>query len=99
MKLEIHIVQNFAPSNLNRDDTGSPKDCELGGVRRSRISSQCFKRAIRDAFETHDLVPLGERAARTKRLIDEVSSRVVAQKGVTEAVARGAVTKLSLIHI
>ncbi len=24
--LEIHILQNFAPSNLNRDDTGSPKD-------------------------------------------------------------------------
>lgn len=93
MKLEIHIVQNFAPSNLNRDDTGSPKDCELGGVRRSRISSQCFKRAIRDAFETHDLVPLSERAARTKRLIDEVSSRVVAQRDTSDAVARAAVTK------
>lgn len=93
MKLEIHIVQNFAPSNLNRDDTGSPKDCELGGVRRSRISSQCFKRAIRDAFEVHDLVPLADRAARTKRLIDEVSSRIVVQKGTSEDVARAAVTK------
>ena len=88
MKLEIHIVQNFAPSNLNRDDTGSPKDCELGGVRRSRISSQCFKRAIRDAFETHDLVPLGERAARTKRLIDEVSSRALWRFGKWHAPRR-----------
>ena len=25
--VEIHMLQNFAPSNLNRDDTGSPKDC------------------------------------------------------------------------
>lgn len=24
--VEIHALQNFAPSNLNRDDTGAPKD-------------------------------------------------------------------------
>ncbi len=47
MFIEIHILQNFAPSNLNRDDTGNPKDTEFGGVRRARISSQCIKRAIR----------------------------------------------------
>jgi CRISPR system Cascade subunit CasC len=44
MKLELHLLQNFAPSNLNRDDTGAPKDCEFGGVRRARISSQCPSR-------------------------------------------------------
>lgn len=47
MFIELHILQNFAPSNLNRDDTGNPKDTEFGGVRRARISSQAFKRAIR----------------------------------------------------
>lgn len=47
MKIELHIIQNFAPSNLNRDDTNTPKDCEFGGVRRARISSQCIKRSIR----------------------------------------------------
>ena len=47
MFIEVHILQNFAPSNLNRDDTGNPKDTEFGGVRRARISSQCIKRAIR----------------------------------------------------
>ena len=47
MFIEIHMLQNFAPSNLNRDDTGNPKDTEFGGVRRARISSQCIKRAIR----------------------------------------------------
>lgn len=52
MKIEIHLLQNLSPSNLNRDDTGSPKDCEFGGVRRARVSSQCWKRAVRDAFET-----------------------------------------------
>ncbi|MFH2102437.1 MAG: type I-E CRISPR-associated protein Cas7/Cse4/CasC [Chloroflexota bacterium] len=48
MFIEIHMLQNFAPSNLNRDDTGNPKDTEFGGVRRARISSQCIKRAIRN---------------------------------------------------
>ncbi len=47
MFIELHILQNFAPSNLNRDDTGNPKDTEFGGVRRARISSQAVKRAIR----------------------------------------------------
>ena len=47
MRIEIHVLQNFAPSNLNRDDTGSPKDAEFGGYRRARISSQCIKRAVR----------------------------------------------------
>jgi len=47
MIIELHILQNFAPSNLNRDDTNSPKECEFGGYRRARISSQCIKRAIR----------------------------------------------------
>lgn len=46
--IELHLIQNFAPANLNRDDTGSPKDCEFGGYRRARISSQALKRAIRN---------------------------------------------------
>ena len=47
MLIELHMIQNFAPSCLNRDDTNTPKECTFGGVRRARISSQCFKRAIR----------------------------------------------------
>lgn len=47
MKIEVHILQNFAPACLNRDDTNTPKDCMFGGYRRARISSQCIKRAVR----------------------------------------------------
>jgi CRISPR-associated protein Cas7/Cse4/CasC subtype I-E len=47
MKIELHLLQNFPPACLNRDDTGQPKDCEFGGYRRARISSQCIKRSIR----------------------------------------------------
>lgn len=66
--LEFHLIQNFAPSNLNRDDTGAPKDAIFGGQRRARVSSQCFKRAIRLAAAEHDLVPQANRGIRTKKL-------------------------------
>lgn len=76
MFVELHILQNFAPSNLNRDDTGSPKDCEFGGFRRARISSQCLKRATRTAFGGKRLLPDSHLAARTKRLVDELVRRL-----------------------
>ncbi|MHA1797633.1 MAG: type I-E CRISPR-associated protein Cas7/Cse4/CasC [Candidatus Helarchaeota archaeon] len=55
MKVEIHIIQNFAPSCLNRDESNSPKDCFFGGVRRSRISSQCIKNAMRSQVFSSEL--------------------------------------------
>jgi CRISPR system Cascade subunit CasC len=78
MIIELHILQNFAPANLNRDDTGSPKDCEFGGHRRARISSQCFKRAIRQAFDHQKLIDPAHLASRTKRLVDEITNRLKA---------------------
>ena len=48
MKLiELHILQSFPVSCLNRDDVGAPKTAVFGGVNRARLSSQCLKRAIR----------------------------------------------------
>jgi CRISPR system Cascade subunit CasC len=76
MRIEIHLLQNFAPSNLNRDDTGSPKDAEFGGYRRARISSQCIKWAVRRYFKDHDLIPAANRATRTKRLLEKVRARL-----------------------
>jgi CRISPR system Cascade subunit CasC len=70
--LEIHILQNFAPSNLNRDDTGSPKDAFFGGVRRGRISSQSLKRSERIYFKEQALLPDENLAMRTKRLTSEL---------------------------
>jgi CRISPR system Cascade subunit CasC len=49
MKLiELHILQSFPVSCLNRDDVGAPKSAIFGGVPRARLSSQCLKRAIRE---------------------------------------------------
>lgn len=47
--IELHILQSFPVSCLNRDDLNSPKTAVFGGVQRARVSSQCWKRAVRDA--------------------------------------------------
>ncbi|WP_276955647.1 type I-E CRISPR-associated protein Cas7/Cse4/CasC [Allomeiothermus silvanus] len=86
--LEIHILQNFAPSNLNRDDTGSPKDAIFGGVRRGRISSQCLKRAAREYVrENPGGLPQEALALRTKRLVQALVEQLKA-KGRAEEEAR-----------
>lgn len=81
MKIEIHLLQNFAPSNLNRDDTGAPKDCEFGGYRRARISSQCQKRAVRDLFRLGGLIEPTVRGTRTKRLAEKVADGLLKKQG------------------
>ncbi|NLE60631.1 MAG: type I-E CRISPR-associated protein Cas7/Cse4/CasC, partial [Planctomycetes bacterium] len=37
--IEIHAIQNVPPSNINRDDSGTPKSAQYGGVTRHRVSS------------------------------------------------------------
>lgn len=76
MRVELHILQNFAPSNLNRDDTNSPKECQFGGYRRARISSQCMKRAIRDYFKDNLLLSQENLAKRTKLVCGEIARRL-----------------------
>lgn len=45
--IELHILQSFPVTCLNRDDVGAPKTAIFGGCTRARVSSQCWKRAIR----------------------------------------------------
>ena len=82
--VEIHVLQNFAPSNLNRDDTGAPKDAFFGGTRRARVSSQCIKRAVRNFFQDQSvakgLFSSDDVAVRTKRLMGELVKKLVAKK-------------------
>ncbi|GGS36916.1 type I-E CRISPR-associated protein Cas7/Cse4/CasC [Deinococcus knuensis] len=76
--LELHYLQNFAPSNLNRDDTGSPKDAYFGGTRRARVSSQSFKRAMRMDFRARGTIHPEELGERTKRAHEEIGKQLVA---------------------
>lgn len=79
MIVELHIIQNFAPSNLNRDESNAPKDCEFGGYRRARISSQCIKRSVRrhDAFKKAVESAKGDLGVRTKRIIGKLAEMIV----------------------
>ncbi|MGI5964031.1 MAG: type I-E CRISPR-associated protein Cas7/Cse4/CasC [Lawsonibacter sp.] len=77
MFLEVHLLQNFALSNLNRDDTGAPKSCIFAGTRRARISSQCLKRAVRTVVREEQLVPSENLAYRTKKIVDLLSRRLI----------------------
>lgn len=84
--IEIHALQNFAPSNLNRDDTGAPKDAIFGGTRRARVSSQCLKRAVRQHFRglvEQNALASDDVAFRTKRVLDAIIKSLV-QKGQAE---------------
>jgi CRISPR system Cascade subunit CasC len=73
--VDIHLLQTVPPSNLNRDDTGSPKTATCGGVRRARVSSQAWKKATRENFKGYlDATDLG---MRTKRVVELVAERIM----------------------
>ncbi|WP_432149442.1 type I-E CRISPR-associated protein Cas7/Cse4/CasC [Streptomyces sp. bgisy029] len=85
--LDIHILQTVPPSNLNRDDTGTPKSATYGGVRRSRVSSQAWKRATREAFA--ELLDSSELGIRTKKVVEVLADRVMAlDTSLTRAAAQ-----------
>lgn len=74
MFVDVHVLQTVPPSNINRDDTGSPKTAVYGGVRRARVSSQAWKRATRTMFR--DIVDPATLGVRTKRVVELVAERI-----------------------
>ncbi|MBQ3268488.1 MAG: type I-E CRISPR-associated protein Cas7/Cse4/CasC [Clostridia bacterium] len=80
MMLEFHMLKNYPPVNLNRDDSGAPKSCFFGGVMRGRISSQCLKRSWRrsEVFKS-----LGSAGMRTRHMPSQVSD-ILRQRGIDE---------------
>ena len=73
--LDIHAIQTLPPSNINRDDTGSPKTAVYGGVRRARVSSQAWKKAMRDYFK--DKADNGYLGVRSKRIVEYVAKKIL----------------------
>src|ERR1039457_5723209 len=87
MKLiELHILQSFPVSCLNRDDVGAPKTATFGGTTRARISSQCLKRAIREqAQEMSPNLYAGNRSRLIiTPLVDALKKHRVAEAKATE---------------
>ena len=75
MLIEVHMLKNYPPVNLNRDDSGAPKSCFFGGVQRGRISSQCLKRSWRTSDVFHSL---GSKGIRTRKLPELVAEKLLA---------------------
>lgn len=74
---DIHILQSVPPSNINRDDTGSPKTATYGGVRRARVSSQAWKRATRKYFNLNlNKSDIGQRTKRISELLADELGRL-----------------------
>ncbi|WP_433593980.1 type I-E CRISPR-associated protein Cas7/Cse4/CasC [Nocardia sp. CA-145437] len=76
VRIDLHILQTVPPANLNRDDQGNPKEAIYGGVRRSRVSSQAWKRATRMQFA--DQIPAEDLGTRTRRVAGELAKRLKA---------------------
>ncbi|MDO4412395.1 type I-E CRISPR-associated protein Cas7/Cse4/CasC [Cutibacterium sp.] len=74
--VDIHVIQSVPPSNVNRDDTGAPKTALYGGVRRARVSSQAWKKAVRTSFK--DYLPTDQLASRTQRVVELLMNRLTA---------------------
>ncbi len=85
--IEFHAIQNMAPSCLNRDDTGAPKDAMFGGTRRARVSSQCLKRAARQMFANSQLLTNEELGIRTRNIVALISEKLAEQGNPDSATA------------
>jgi len=74
--LELHIIQSVPVACLNRDDLNSPKTAVFGGVQRARVSSQSWKRAIREMAK--ELAPEQFKGERTRLMYEPLVKAMVA---------------------
>jgi len=93
--IEMHALRSFPPSNLNRDDLGSPKTAIFGGTRRLRISSQCLKRTWRMSEHFRGSFAEDQLGIRTNRLPEQVLEQIGAE--LDEAARDGLLSLLSAI--
>lgn len=85
--LDLHAIQTVPPSNVNRDDTGSPKTAQYGGFKRARVSSQSWKRAMRSYFNEYGVQ--NNVGVRTLEIVKYVSDKIKElDSNISEAEAR-----------
>lgn len=83
--IELHILQSFPVTCLNRDDLGAPKTAVFGGAQRARVSSQSWKRAIRLLAREHQQSFF---AGTRTRFVLRALTNLFEQEGCDEAKAR-----------
>lgn len=75
--MELHIIQSVPAACLNRDDLNSPKTAVFGGVQRARVSSQSWKRAIREMAKK-ELDSRGHfNGQRSRLFIEQISTELI----------------------
>lgn len=94
MLYEIHMLKNYPPTNLNRDDTGAPKTCLFGGVMRGRVSSQCLKRSWRTSPAFRAEIGDDNLGIRTRKLPILVAEKLE-EMGVSHAFAEAIQPRLT----
>lgn len=82
--VDFHVLQTVPPSCVNRDDTGSPKTAVYGGKSRARVSSQAWKRAMREMFRD-ELLAEEDVGKRTKRVKELIVKEIEAQNDTVDA--------------
>lgn len=80
--VDVHVLQTVPPSCVNRDDTGSPKTAVYGGATRARVSSQSWKKAVRDMFKV--IFPAKDLGLRTKRIVSMVAEEIQKLSGTDD---------------
>lgn len=93
--IELHILQSFPPTCLNRDRFGAPKSAMFGGFERARVSSQAWKRPTREL--AHEMMPNIFGASRSKILgpaIEKATRELGANDRVSVAVTEIVLTAM-----
>lgn len=93
--IELHILQSFPPTCLNRDRFGAPKSAMFGGFERARVSSQAWKRPTREL--AHEMMPNIFGACRSKILgpaIEKAAKDLGADDRVSAAVTEIVLTAM-----
>lgn len=85
MLIEINMLKNYLPSNLNRDENGAPKTCMFGGVKRNRISSQCMKRSWRRSEIFSSEIGSDKLGVRTRNMPELVADKLL-ESGIKDDV-------------
>jgi len=95
--VDLHILQDIPPSNINRDDNGTPKQAIYGGANRLRVSSQAWKRATRLAFrDSIDQSELGVRTRQFGRMLSDELQKQGVDASVADRVARATAGSLDI---
>lgn len=92
--IQLHLLTAYAPSNLNRDDSGRPKTAIMGGVERLRVSSQSLKRAWRTS-ESFTESMAGHIGKRTRRIGYEYVYKPMLAASIAEKTAKSAAEKIA----